>query len=195
MKFSFQSPVLVDLDFYRPSIARYLGIQDFPSVLDYYEGARSVEEVTVEPDLSVPGHPDIFVIGDLAHCAHGGEPLPGVAPVAMQQGRYVARVLRQRQSGKSLKPFRYRNRGNLATIGRAAAVAHLGRLQFGGLWAWIAWVLIHIRYLIEFENKLLVLFQWAWNYVTWNRSARLITGKPAWPLGQSEASEREETKR
>ena len=129
----------------------------------------------MQPDLTVPGHPEIFVIGDLAHCAGGdGAPLPGIAPVAMQQGRYVARVIRSRLANRAAKPFRYLNKGELATIGRAAAVAKFGRLRFSGYPAWLLWLFVHLMYLVDFENRLLVFVQWAWNYVTWNRGARLI---------------------
>ena len=134
--------------------------------------------VVVEPDLSVSGHPEIFVIGDLAHCRDPQrQPLPGIAPVAMQQGRYVAQLIQQRLRGRSLPAFRYKDRGNMAIIGRAQAVADLGWLQFSGLFAWLAWLFIHLINLVEFENRLLVAIQWAWNYFTRNRSARLITGE------------------
>jgi NADH dehydrogenase len=133
--------------------------------------------VIVQPDLSLPGRPEVFVIGDLANYSHqGGKPLPGVAQVAMQQGKYVADLIQRRLEGKTPRPFRYRDRGNMATIGRASAVADLGWTSFSGYPAWLAWLFIHILYLIEFENRMLVLFQWAWNYMTRNRSARLITG-------------------
>lgn len=149
--------------------------------------------VRVEPDLSLAGHPDIFVIGDSAHTrGEDGAPLPGVAPVAMQQGRYVARLLKNRLRGKQVAPFRYRDKGSLAVIGRNAAVADFGKLRFSGFVAWLLWALVHIRYLIEFDNKVLVLFQWAWNYFTRNRGARIITNsgdpeqatKPAAPPNQ-----------
>jgi NADH dehydrogenase len=131
--------------------------------------------IIVEPDLTVPDHPEIFVIGDLAHFAHStGEPLPGVAPVAIQQGRYVADVIRRRLAGDTVRPFRYRNKGELATIGRAAAVADFGRLRFSGAVAWLLWLFVHLMYLVGFENRVLVFVQWAWNYVTRNRGARLI---------------------
>jgi NADH dehydrogenase len=131
--------------------------------------------VIVERDLSVPGHPEIFVIGDLAHFAHQtGEPLPGVAPVAMAQGRYVASVIRRRLRGRPVRPFHYFDKGQLATIGRAAAVADFGKLRFSGYPAWLLWLFVHLMYLVEFENRMLVFFQWAWNYLTRNRGARLI---------------------
>jgi NADH dehydrogenase len=132
--------------------------------------------VIVNSDLTVPELSNIFVIGDLAHVAgHDGKPLPGVATVAMQEGRYVAKAIRNRLQGKATKPFRFRNRGNLAVIGRNAAVADLGRFRFSGFPAWVIWAIVHITYLIEFDNKLLVMIQWAWNYFTRKRGARLIT--------------------
>jgi NADH dehydrogenase len=137
-----------------------------------------VGRVVVEPDLSIAGHCEILVIGDLASFSHQtGKPLPGVAPVAMQEGRYAARLVEQRLAGATLAPFHYVDRGSLATIGRAAAVADFGRVRFDGLLAWLAWLFIHLLYLIEFDNRLLVLVQWAWNYFTRNRGARLITGE------------------
>jgi NADH dehydrogenase len=132
--------------------------------------------IAVAPDLSVPGHPEIFVVGDLAAVAHGGKPLPAVAQVAMQQGRHAASTVEARLEGRAAKPFRYRNLGNMATIGRSAAVADLGPVKLSGFVGWIAWLTIHILNLERYENRVLVLVQWAWNYFTWNRSARLITG-------------------
>ncbi len=134
--------------------------------------------VPVGPDLSLPGHAEVFVIGDLARVcpAPDAAPLPGLAPVAMQEGHYVAKLIRRRLGGGTLPPFRYRDRGTMATIGRARAVAVVGPLMFSGLLAWLAWLFIHLMYIVEFQNRLLILFQWAWYYFTWNRSARLITG-------------------
>jgi NADH:ubiquinone reductase (H+-translocating) len=129
----------------------------------------------VGPDLSLPGHPEVFVIGDLAHAKDAtGRPLPGLAPVAMQQGRYVAGRIR----GNTRAPFRYRNKGQLAVIGRHRAVCDLGRTRFQGFFAWLLWVFVHIGYLIEFDNKLLVMVQWGFNYCTRKRGARLITFEP-----------------
>lgn len=140
--------------------------------------------VVVEPDLSLRGHPEIFVIGDLAHFSHQtGKPLPGVAPVAMQQGRYVAALIVRRLRGETMPPFRYRDHGSMATIGRAEAVADLGWVRFSGFPAWLAWLFIHLITLVQFQNRVLVLIQWAWNYVTWNRYARLITGQSPLPFG------------
>jgi NADH dehydrogenase len=134
--------------------------------------------VVVEHDLSVKGRPEVFVIGDLANYSHQtGKPLPGVAQVAMQQGRYVASLIERRLRGEPPLPFHYFDHGSMATIGRSAAVADLGWIRFGGWLAWLAWLFIHLIYLIEFQNRLLVLTQWAWNYVTKNRAARLITGE------------------
>ena len=148
-----------------------------------------VGRVVAEPDLSLAGHPEIFVIGDLAHFSHQtGKPLPGVAPVAMQQGRYVATLIMRRLRGETMPPFRYRDHGNMATIGRAEAVADLGWVHFSGFPAWLAWLFIHLISLVEFQNRVLVLIQWAWNYVTWNRYARLITGKSPLPFGGGKSS-------
>lgn len=132
--------------------------------------------IIVEPDLSLPGHPDIFAIGDIAHFrGSDGNPLPGVAPVAMQQGHYLAKLLKSRLRGQSYRPFSYTDKGSLAVIGRNAAIAHVSGLKVSGWIAWLIWIFVHIAYLIGFDNKLLVLFQWFTNYVTRNRGARLIT--------------------
>jgi NADH dehydrogenase len=133
--------------------------------------------VKVTPDLSVPGHPHIFVIGDTAHaCGRDGLPLPGVAPVAKQQGQYVANLLAARAKGRMVPPFRYRDFGAMATIGRKRAVAQLGRLKLSGFVAWTLWSVAHIYFLIGFRNRLVVAMNWAWNYVTFQRGTRLITG-------------------
>jgi NADH dehydrogenase len=142
-------------------------------------GLDRAGRVIVQPDLSLPGRPEVFVVGDMANYSHQtGRPLPGVAQVAMQQGRFAANLIQRRLQGKPLEPFRYKDLGSMATIGRSQAVADLGWLKFSGFPAWLAWLFIHLIYLIEFDNRLLVLFQWAWNYFTLNRSARLITGNP-----------------
>jgi NADH dehydrogenase len=131
--------------------------------------------IVVGPDLSLAGHPEVFVIGDLAHAVgRDGRPLPGVAPVAMQQGRYVARRILGRETG----PFRYRDKGQLAVIGRHAAVCDLPRARLSGHLAWFLWLFVHIAYLIEYDNKILVLVQWAFGYFTRKRGARLITNEP-----------------
>lgn len=133
--------------------------------------------VKVEPDLTVPGHPEIFVIGDLAAVAQdGGKNVPGVAPAAIQEGRHAASNVLRAIRGEPRRPFHYVDKGSLATIGRAAAVAQLGRVHLSGWIAWMAWLLIHIAYLIGFRNRAVVLLQWAWAWFTFERGARLITG-------------------
>ena len=133
--------------------------------------------VKVGPDLSVPGHPNVFVIGDTAFALGvDGKQIPGVAPVATQQGRYVAETLKARRAGKVVAPFRYRDFGSLATIGRKRAVADLGGLKVKGFLAWMLWSLAHIYFLIGFRSRLIVAMNWAWNYVTFQRGTRLITG-------------------
>lgn len=137
-----------------------------------------VGRVTVEPDLTVAGYPDIFVIGDLANFSHqGGKPLPGVAPVAMQQGHYVANLIKKRLRNQTLPAFHYSDNGSLAVIGRHEAVVNLNFLRFSGILAWLTWLFVHIYYMIEFDNKLIVLIQWAWSYFTRQGGARLITGQ------------------
>jgi len=133
--------------------------------------------VIVEPDLSIPGRREVFVIGDAGVFLHQtGKPLPGVAPVAMQQGRHVAENIRRELAGRPREAFHYVDKGQLATIGRAAAVCDFGRTRFSGFVAWVIWLFVHIFFLIGFENRLIVLLRWAWSYVTFSRSARLITG-------------------
>ena len=133
--------------------------------------------VPVEPDLSIPGHPDVFVIGDLAACLDiAGRPLPGLAAVAVQQGRHAADTILRLLRGSASQPFHYTDRGTMATIGRAAAVADFGRIQLSGLIAWVLWIFVHIALLIGFRNRIVVLFDWAVAYVALHRSARLITG-------------------
>jgi NADH dehydrogenase len=139
--------------------------------------------VLVNPDCSVPGHPEIFVIGDLAHLEQDGTLLPGVAQVAMQQGGYVARLIQKRLRGEAATPFRYFDKGNLAVIGRAAAVAQIGPLHMSGLLAWITWLFVHLMYLVEFSNRVLVFIHWGFLYLTFDRGARLITGDD--PLAQT----------
>ena len=153
-------------------------------VLQAEAGAQldRVGRVLVEPDLTIPGHPEIFVIGDLASYTHqGGKPLPGVAPVAIQEGHFVAQLIRRRVEGGALPAFHYNDKGSLATIGRAAAVADIKGLHLSGFLAWFTWVFVHLLYIVEFENRVLVFMQWAWNYFTSNRGARLITGQDLLP--------------
>jgi NADH:ubiquinone reductase (H+-translocating) len=140
--------------------------------------------VMVEPDLSVPGHPEVFVIGDLAALKDkNGKPLPGLAPVAMQEGDAVAKTIGRDLKHKPRKPFHYFDKGTLATIGRAAGVAQFGKIHISGYFAWLSWLFIHIFFLIGFRNRLLVMIEWAWSYFTYERGARLITGDnrlPSW---------------
>jgi NADH dehydrogenase len=132
--------------------------------------------VMVDADLSVPGHSNIFVVGDLANFAHQGDaPLPGVAPVATQEGKYVAQKICAQMEGRAIAPFTYKDVGSLAVIGQNAAVVDLGFIKFSGPLAWFIWIFAHIYYLIEFDNKMVVLMQWGWNYFTRQRGARIIT--------------------
>ena len=131
-------------------------------------------QVPVEPDLTVPGHPRVFVIGDLARVEQDGRPVPGVAPAAMQMGDHAADNVVRSLRGEPTRPFRYRDKGSLATVGRRRAVAVFGRLRLAGTIAWLAWLAIHIFFLIGFRNRFVVLFNWAWAYVTYQRTARLI---------------------
>jgi NADH dehydrogenase len=133
--------------------------------------------VPLEPDLSIAGHPEILVIGDLAAFLQDGKQVPGVAPTAIQQGHYAARLIANRLRNEKTKPFRYLDKGSLATIGRNQAVAEIGPFQFSGILAWLAWLFIHLLYIVEFENRLLIVVQWAYDYFTHNRGARLITGE------------------
>ena len=150
----------------------------FGATLEMRAGARRdpTGRVLVSADCSVPKHPEIFVIGDLAHLEQDGKQLPGVAQVAMQQGGYVAKLIRRRLAGEALPPFRYFDKGNLAVIGRAAAVAQIGPFHISGLLAWLTWLFVHLMYLVEFSNRVLVFVQWGFLYLTYNRGARLITG-------------------
>ena len=130
--------------------------------------------VAVDPDLSVPGYPELFVAGDLASVASDGTPVPGVAPAAKQMGRHVAGVVRARLQGRAGAPFRYRDFGNLATIGRMAAVVELGKVRLSGWLAWWFWLLAHVVFLIGFRNRLVVLLNWTWAYWTYQRAARIV---------------------
>ncbi|HEY6543948.1 MAG TPA: NAD(P)/FAD-dependent oxidoreductase [Dokdonella sp.] len=133
-----------------------------------------VGRIAVAPDLSLPAHPEVFVIGDLASVAQDGTPVPGVAPAAKQMGAHVAKVIRARLAGRPARAFRYRDYGNLATIGRMAAVVDLRGLRFSGAPAWLFWVVAHIFFLIGFRNRLVVMAEWIWSYVTYQRHARII---------------------
>jgi NADH:ubiquinone reductase (H+-translocating) len=132
--------------------------------------------VIVEPDLSIPGHPEVFVVGDLASLQVNGKQVPGVAPAAMQEGRHAVKNLLRAIDGKPSSPFRYLDKGSLATIGRSAAVADLGWIKLSGPIAWMAWLLIHLLFLIGFRNRVIVLVQWTFSFFSYDRGARLITG-------------------
>ena len=145
--------------------------------------------VLVQPDLSIPQHPEVFVIGDLAALKDkSGKLLPGVAPVAIQQGDWVAETISRDLEKQPRRDFHYHDKGSLATIGRAAAIAQFGKFEISGYFAWLAWLFIHIFFLIGFRNRLIVMFQWAWSYLTYERGARLITGSnelPGWTQSQA----------
>ena len=153
--------------------------------------------VLVNPDLSIPGHAEVFVIGDLASLNdEHGKMLPGVAPVAIQQGNWVAKTIARDLAHQPRINFRYHDKGSLATIGRAAAVAEFGKFELSGHLAWLAWLLVHILFLIGFRNRILVMIQWAWSYVTYERGARLITGSdqlPGWPDSPAEPAPADRT--
>ena len=137
--------------------------------------------VAAEPTLAVAGHPRIFVAGDMCALAQDGALLPGVAQVAKQEGAHAARNVLRAINGQPLAPFRYRDYGNMATIGRGSAVAEIGSLKASGWFAWLIWLFIHIFWLIGFRNRASVLGEWAWSYVTLQRRVRLITGERLWP--------------
>jgi NADH:ubiquinone reductase (H+-translocating) len=132
--------------------------------------------VIVGPDLTIPGHPEVFVVGDLASLVVDGAPVPGVAPAAMQEAKHTAKNILRALKGEPALPFRYVNKGSLATIGRSSAVADLGKIKLSGPLAWLAWLFIHVLFLIGFRNRVLVIFQWAWSFYSYDRGARLITG-------------------
>jgi NADH dehydrogenase len=160
----------------------------FAEVLEHRAGAprNSRGQVMVNPDCSVTGHPEIFVIGDLAYLEQNGKALPGVAQVAMQQGSYVAKLIQARFRGAAVRPFHYFDKGNLAVIGRASAVAQIGPLHLSGLLAWLTWLFVHLLYLVEFSSRVMVFVQWGFLYLTFNRGARLITwSESSSPVGAS----------
>lgn len=131
----------------------------------------------VEPDCTIPEHPEVFVLGDAAAYTQDGELLPGICPVAIQMGQYAARVIEGDIAGRPRRAFRYWDKGQLAVVGRGQAVADIWKLHFGGFAAWLIWIFVHIAFLIGFRNRVLVLIQWAWSYLTYGRGARLITGE------------------
>jgi NADH dehydrogenase len=144
--------------------------------------------VFVNDRLNIEGHPEVFVIGDLAHFEQKGTPVPGVAPVAIQMGQYVAKEIRRRVSGESSLGFSYWDKGSMATIGRSKGIAQIGKIHLSGLIAWSAWLFIHLIYLIGYRNRFFVLLNWAWQYLSWQSGARLITGSnelPGWDAEQN----------
>ena len=139
-----------------------------------------VGRVLIRPDLTIPGHPDVFVIGDLASLAGpDGRPLPGVAQVAIQMGAHAAHNIVRAMEGQPLREFKYRNLGDMATIGRASAVANLPTMHLKGWIGWLAWLFVHILNLIGFRNRIVVMVQWVWSYFSYQRAIRLITGTPS----------------
>ena len=146
--------------------------------------------VPVRPDLSIADHPNIFVVGDLACVLSDGAPVPAVAPAAMQEARHAARNVIRAARGEPTRPFRYKDKGSLATIGRSAAVADLGWIKLSGPVAWVAWLLLHLLFLVGFRNRAIVVFQWAWSFISYDRAARLITGPLRRPPDTSAASAR-----
>ena len=154
--------------------------------LDQDDGLQSDRQgrVVVNEDLSIDGHPNVFVAGDQASFTHQtGKPLPGTAPVAMQQGQFVAGTIRRDLAGKPREAFRFVDSGQMATIGRSRAIVEIGKLRFSGWIAWLAWLVVHIYFLVGFKNRLLVVLNWAWSYVTFRRGARLIVERE-WRFGK-----------
>jgi NADH:ubiquinone reductase (H+-translocating) len=142
--------------------------------------------VFVDDRLNIEGHPEVFALGDLAHFEQNGAPVPGVAPVAIQMGKYVGNEINRRISNEASKPFRYWDKGSMATIGRTKGIAQIGKIHLSGLIAWAAWLFVHLIYLIGFRNRLVVLLNWAWQYLSWQSGARLITGSDQLPGWQSQ---------
>lgn len=156
------------------------GVQGSPLARSLAVPLDRAGRVNVEPDLTVPGHPEIFVVGDLAAATSNGQPVPGVAQGAMQGGNHAAAMIKADLAGKPRAPFRYKDKGSMATIGRTSAVVVIGRAQHHGFLAWLFWWVIHIFYVIGFRNRLSVILSWAWQWLTFRRDVRLITG----PVGQ-----------
>jgi NADH dehydrogenase len=153
------------------------GVAASPLAKTFAENLDRAGRVRVTPELTLPGYDDVYVIGDLAALEQDGKPVPGVAPAAIQQGKHAADNILRALRGQPLLPFRYHDKGSLATIGRAAAIADLGKnVKLSGTLAWLTWLLVHIMFLIGFRNRVLVLFEWAWSYFTHDRGARLIVG-------------------
>jgi NADH dehydrogenase len=148
--------------------------------------------IKINRDLTIPSHRNVLAIGDMTYLEQDGKPLPGVSPVAMQMGRHVARNIKNDLADKPYEEFRYLDKGSMATIGRKAAIAQIGKIHLSGFVAWLAWLLLHIFYLIGFRNRFVVLFNWAWSYFTYERGARLITGRRLEPLSREAIAESEQ---
>ncbi len=161
------------------------GVAASPLALTLAAPLDRAGRVMVDPELTLPGREDVYVIGDLAHVEIDGSLVPGVAPAAMQAGRHAARNIIRSLNRQPRQPFRYADKGMLATIGRGAAVARIGSIKASGLSAWLLWLFVHILFLIGFRNRFVVLFQWAWSYATFDRGARLITEPVREPLVES----------
>lgn len=164
------------------------GVRASPITADLGVETDRAGRILVEDDLSIPGHPEIFITGDLIAKEQDSKPLPGVAQLALQSGAHAARNIVATLSDRERTPFRYRDKGSMATIGRNKAVAQIGRMQFTGIVAWLMWLLVHVLFLVEFRNRLGVLFEWAWAYVTWQRGSRVIVDVPQPQLEPSPVS-------
>lgn len=151
------------------------GVQASPVLGAFDAPLDRAGRLLVEPDLTVPGHPDVFVLGDAAHFEQDGKQIPGVAPAAMQMGAHAAKTIRRRLKGKNHGPFRYRDKGSMATIGRASAVAELGRFRLRGFFAWLTWLFVHLLFLVGFRSRIVVLINWAWAYVGYRPAARVLS--------------------
>lgn len=151
------------------------GVSASPLAREFSAAKAANGRIPVEPDLTLPGHPEVFVIGDLAYLQQDGAPLPMMAPVAMQEGRYAGKAILKRIAGETVEPFRFRDKGIMATIGRSAAIAHVRGKKFSGHLAWLVWLALHLMYLAGFRNRLVVLINWAYYYLNYERQVRLIT--------------------
>lgn len=158
-----------------PNIIWAAGVAASPLLSSLQAEQDKTGRVKVENDLSIPGYPDIFVIGDAAYLEQGGQPLPALAPVAMQQGKYVAKLIRHNYTKNNRKPFHYVDKGTMATIGRAKAVADIKGFKFSGFFAWLIWCFVHILFLIGFRNRFKVFIEWVWFYFTFKHGVRIIT--------------------
>ena len=161
------------------------GVRASPLTKDLDTELDRAGRVKVADDCTVPSRPEIFVLGDLVSKEQDGAMLPGVAQLALQTGRHAAKNIVRSVRGQERLPFRYRDKGSMATIGRAKAIAEIGRLKIAGFFAWVLWHFIHVMFLVEFRNRLAVLFEWAWAYLTWQRSSRVILETPSAPRART----------